>query len=149
MSTIQTFTFNGFQENTFVIYDNSKECVIIDPGCYSSSEQSELVDFIQSNELNPVKLLNTHCHIDHILGNKFVADTFQLGLEMHEADLGSLRAAPDYGQMYGFNMEPSPEPKNFLKDGDKISFGETVFDVLFTPVMLPAMWYLLITMKNM
>ena len=71
---IKRFVFNPFQENTFVLYDESKECVIIDPGCYEKEEQVKLENFISKNRLKPVALLNTHCHIDHILGNQFVAD---------------------------------------------------------------------------
>ena len=76
MIEIQSFTFNGFQENTYVLFDQTKECIIIDPGCYEKSEQESLVNFIQTNQLKPIKLVNTHCHIDHVLGNKFVADIF-------------------------------------------------------------------------
>ena len=72
---IKSFTFNTFQENTFVVYDKSKECIIIDPGCYSKKEEEELSEFIIEKELTPVKLINTHCHIDHILGNQFVAES--------------------------------------------------------------------------
>ena len=69
---IKSFTFNPFQENTYVVYDESKECIIIDPGCYNAQEQEELKSFINEKAITPVKLINTHCHIDHILGNQFV-----------------------------------------------------------------------------
>ncbi|HNC32031.1 MAG TPA: MBL fold metallo-hydrolase, partial [Cyclobacteriaceae bacterium] len=68
MLQIKKFTFNPFAENTYVLFDNSKECVVIDPGCYEKSEQQELIEFIESNGLVVKKLLNTHCHIDHVLG---------------------------------------------------------------------------------
>ena len=69
---ISQITFNAFQENTYILWDNTNDCIIIDPGCYEKEEQEELVNFIEGNNLNPVKLINTHCHIDHILGNNFV-----------------------------------------------------------------------------
>ena len=69
---IKSFTFNPFQENTYVVYDESKECVIIDPGCYNAQEQEELTSFIDEKALTPIKLINTHCHIDHILGNQLI-----------------------------------------------------------------------------
>ena len=69
---IQTFTFNDFAENTYILYDETKECIIIDPGCYTIEEQNILTSFIHQKHLIPTKVLNTHCHIDHILGNKFV-----------------------------------------------------------------------------
>ena len=69
MATIQIFIFNPFQENTYVLYDETKECVIIDPGCYDETEREKLVAFIEEKKLKPVKLLNTHGHIDHMIGN--------------------------------------------------------------------------------
>ena len=88
MTNVASFTFNPFQENTYILYDDSKECVIIDPGCYQQSEKEQLANFIADNGLKPVRLLNTHSHIDHILGNKFVADTYNIGLEIHEKEVG-------------------------------------------------------------
>lgn len=133
MIQLHYFTFNGFQENTYILYDETKECVIIDPGCYSNEEQQTLVKFINDNGLKPVKLLNTHCHIDHVLGNSFVANKYSIGLEMHEKDLPTLHATPEYGHLYGFNIEVSPEPTVLLNEGDKVTFGNSALDVLFTP----------------
>ena len=138
MIKIQSFTFNGFQENTYVLFDESKKCIIIDPGCYEQNEKLELERFIVDNELEPVKLINTHCHIDHVLGNRFVAEKWGLDLEMHELDLPTLRSVKDYCQLYGFhNYEESPEPSTFLKEGDKIHFGNSSLDVLFAPGHAP------------
>jgi glyoxylase-like metal-dependent hydrolase (beta-lactamase superfamily II) len=138
MIKIQSFTFNGFQENTYVLFDESKKCIIIDPGCYEQNEKLELERFIVDNELEAVKLINTHCHIDHVLGNRFVAEKWSLDLEMHELDLPTLRSVKDYCQIYGFhNYEESPEPSTFLKEGDKIHFGNSILDVLFTPGHAP------------
>ena len=138
MIKIQSFTFNGFQENTYVLFDESKKCIIIDPGCYEQNEKLELERFIVDNELEAVKLINTHCHIDHVLGNRFVAEKWSLDLEMHELDLPTLRSVKDYCQIYGFhNYEESPDPSTFLKEGDKIHFGNSSLDVLFTPGHAP------------
>jgi len=133
MINIHFFTFNGFQENTYILYDETKECVIIDPGCYSNEEQSTLASFITKNNLIPVKLLNTHCHIDHVLGNNFVATKYKIGLEMHEKDIPTLHATPEYGHLYGFNIDKSPEPTTLLNEGDVIDFGNSKLDILFTP----------------
>lgn len=133
MINIHYFTFNGFQENTYILFDETKECVIIDPGCYSNEEQQELVQFVSENGLKPVKLLNTHCHIDHVLGNKFVATQYNIGLEMHEKDLPTLHATPEYGHLYGFNIDPSPEPTVLLNEGDVILFGNSSLNVVFAP----------------
>jgi hydroxyacylglutathione hydrolase len=133
MIQIQTFTFNAFQENTYVLFDESKECVIIDPGCYDTMEQRILVDFIEQQELKPVQLLNTHSHIDHILGNNFVSKTYNIPFSMHEKDLPGLHQTVDYGRVYGFNVDKSPEPNNFLDEGDIVRFGNSSLEILFTP----------------
>ena len=135
---IKRFVFNPFQENTFVLYDESKECVIIDPGCYEKEEEEELENFISENGLKPVALLNTHCHIDHILGNQFVTDKWGVELQMHKKDLPLLENAGGVSKMYGFeNYSGSPYPKHFLEDGNIFSFGESELEVLFTPGHAP------------
>jgi glyoxylase-like metal-dependent hydrolase (beta-lactamase superfamily II) len=135
---VKRFVFNPFQENTFVLYDESKECVIIDPGCYEKAEEEELENFISENGLKPVALLNTHCHIDHILGNQFVAEKWGVDLQMHKDDLPLLENAEQVSNMYGLqNYNGSPFPKHFLKDGDNFSFGESKLDVIFTPGHAP------------
>ncbi len=130
---IQRFTFNYFQENTYVLYDSTNECVIIDPGCSNREEEKELVKFIEDKNLKPVLLLNTHCHIDHILGNAFVSITYGLSLHIHKNDLHVLNAGPRIAESYGFPYTPSPQPGHFLEEGQKINFGETVLDIVFTP----------------
>lgn len=137
MITIHTFAYNGFQENTYVLTDETNEAVIIDPGCYSVSEQTELFNFITKNNLTPVKLLNTHCHIDHILGNNFVCTKFNIDLYIHQLDLPTLHATTEYGHLYGFTVDKSPEPAHFLNDGDVVKFGNSTLKVLFTPGHAP------------
>ena len=135
---IKSFTFNPFQENTFVVYDNTKECVIIDPGCYTDKERDELRRFITSEGLKPVKLINTHCHIDHVLGNKFVSELWDLELYMNKEDLPLLENAGNIGKMYGMDeYEGSPYPKHFLAQDDTLTFGESSFKILFTPGHAP------------
>jgi hydroxyacylglutathione hydrolase len=133
MISIKSFAFGPFQENTYILFDETKECVIIDPGCYDSSERAALAAFIESNKLNPVKLLNTHCHLDHVFGNAFVADTYKLQLEINKFDKPVLDALMMTAKMYGLNAEPSPEPSAYLNEGDTISFGTSTLKILFTP----------------
>jgi hydroxyacylglutathione hydrolase len=133
MINIQTFTFNAFQENTYVLFDQTKECIIIDPGCYDHAEKRILADFIEQNQLKPVKLVNTHSHIDHILGNNYVSGKYNLKPLLNKNDLEGLRRTVDYGKVYGFNVEESPEPEVFLNEGDQIHFGQSTLDILFTP----------------
>jgi len=133
MIHIQSFTFNAFQENTFVLYDETNECIIIDPGCNDQSERDSLTDFISENSLKPVRLLNTHCHIDHIMGNKFVCETYDLKLEINKIDEAVLDAAVQYAHLYNINYDPSPSPAHFLTEKDIIQFGISTLEILFVP----------------
>lgn len=135
---IAIFTFNAFQENTYVLYDDSKECVIVDPGCNSAEEEAALTHFISTNQLVPVKLLNTHCHIDHVLGNKFVSDKYNLPLTSHKDEKPVLDANVMVANMYGISYTLSPSITAFLDEGDTIKFGNSELSVLFTPGHSPA-----------
>jgi len=134
---IKKFTFNPFMENTFVAYDETKDCVIIDCGCYTREEEDTLVSFIEEKGLNPVKLLNTHCHIDHVFGNDFIFKKYDLLPEIHEKDLPTLNQGKTAADLYGLNYTESPAPKKYFKGGDKISFGNSHFDVVFVPGHCP------------
>lgn len=133
MTAIASFTFNPFQENTYILYDETGECVIIDPGCFDKDEQQELIDFIAAQKLKPVKLINTHCHVDHIMGNSFVHDKFGLKPVLHRMEEEVLHAAPMYAGMFGVSITPSPAPAEYLDEGDTIRFGNSELEVLFTP----------------
>ena len=139
MAEVIKLTFNPFQENTYIVFDETKECVIFDPGCYEGFEKEALVKQINDFKLNPVRLINTHCHIDHVFGNKFVADTYGLGLECHRGELPVLQAVPQVCMMYGIPYpEPSPMPISFLEAGDHVIFGNTSLEIRFTPGHSPA-----------
>jgi len=133
---IKSFTFNPFQENTLIIYDNSKECMIVDPGFYEEKEQIEFLSFIIDNKLTPTKLINTHCHIDHILGNNFIINQWGLNITLHKNELKVLEYATGVASVYGFNNYIHPNKENSLtliEEHEKISFGNTEFDILFVP----------------
>ncbi len=130
---IQRFTFNPFQENTYILYDETKECVIIDPGCYDPEEKQELFTYIKKNQLKPVHLLNTHCHIDHVLGNYFVSQAYHLQPEVHPAEVMLLNATREYGPQYGIYMDPSPAPHAHLQDGNLIHFGKSRLEMIHAP----------------
>ncbi|MBT3621576.1 MAG: MBL fold metallo-hydrolase [Flavobacteriales bacterium] len=147
---IKSFAFNPFQENTYVVYDETKDCIIIDPGCYTEVERTELRRFITSEGLNPVKLINTHCHIDHVLGNKFVSELWELELYIHKEDLPVLENVKDISGFFGFeNYERSPSPKHFLAQGDTLNFGDSSFKILFTPGHAPGHICLYSTENNL
>ena len=130
---IRSFTFNEFEENTYILYDETGACAIVDPGCNTRSEQNDLVRFIEENQLKPELLLNTHCHIDHVFGNRFVADTYNLSLTANEKETDVLNSASAVAMMYQMNYEPSREIQTFLYHDDKIRFGDTTLKVIFTP----------------
>lgn len=138
MLQIAVFTFNPFQENTYVLHDATGESIIVDPGCYTSAEKQRLRTFISDRQLRPVMLINTHCHIDHVMGNRFVADTYQLPLTAHQGEIAVLEASVTYGKMIGLPIEISPPITQFIENGDSITFGETTLQVLFTPGHSPA-----------
>ena len=131
---IKKFTFNPFQENTFVIWDDTKECIIIDPGCYEISEEKQLVNFVNHKKLIPKILINTHCHIDHILGNEFVSKEWNLDLHLNQLEIPLLESSDKIADTYGFyNYKKYNRKKKLLNQGDKISFGKSTLEILFTP----------------
>jgi glyoxylase-like metal-dependent hydrolase (beta-lactamase superfamily II) len=137
MIQIQSFTFNAFQENTYLLYDETLDCVIIDPGCYDRSEQEELADFIREKNLKVVQLLNTHCHIDHVLGNAFVKQKYGVPLLIHEIELATLRAVVNYAPVYGFQHYQNTTAEGFLREGQPVHFGDSELEVLFVPGHAP------------
>jgi glyoxylase-like metal-dependent hydrolase (beta-lactamase superfamily II) len=133
MISVQSFTANPYQENCYVLFDESNECIIIDPGAYTSQEQNELSRFIESQQLKPVRLLNTHCHIDHVLGNAFVHSLYGLLPEFHSLELELLHAIPSYAPQMGIRYELSPLPETFLSESGKIAFGQSELELIFAP----------------
>jgi hydroxyacylglutathione hydrolase len=137
MLHIQVFVFNPFQENTYVLYDETKEAIIIDPGCYEEEEKNELTEFIGTHRLKVTMLLNTHCHIDHVLGNAFVKEKFRTKLYIHRSDEPVLKAVSVYAPNYGFHQYQESTPDIFLNEGDEIVLGHQKFEVLFVPGHAP------------
>lgn len=136
---VHTFTFNPFSENTFVLYDESGDCMIVDPGCYTTVEREELRSFIEQERLRPVRLVNTHCHLDHVFGNRWVSETWGLSLEIHRGELPLLQRLVDTARIYGVpGVEASPLPSRYIEPGEEICFGNTRLRVLFTPGHSPA-----------
>ena len=133
MISVHSFTFNPFSENTYILFDETQECIIIDPGCYTQEEKEELVQFIEKEKLKPVRVVLTHAHIDHMLGNNFVCGKYSIYVEINKVEVAILQAAPIYGEMWGIKAEPSPEAHIFLKEKDTITFGNTRLDIIETP----------------
>jgi hydroxyacylglutathione hydrolase len=137
MLKLQRFEFNPLQENTYVLFDSSGECVIIDPGCYDAQEKDDLAQFITENNLTVKMLLNTHGHVDHVLGNAFVKEKYKVKLYIGKEDEATLRAVKVYAPHYGFFQYEEAEPDEFLKEGDVVKFGQQQLTVLFVPGHAP------------
>jgi len=133
MLKVRTYVFNSFRVNTYVVSDATGECIIIDPGCENSEEREKFLYEINKYQLRPVKLINTHCHIDHILGNDFIINTFSPHFLIHKLDQPLLLNSIEQGMFFGIKVTSSPLPDSFLDEGDKIKFGDSEFDILHIP----------------
>jgi glyoxylase-like metal-dependent hydrolase (beta-lactamase superfamily II) len=133
MFQIKAFTFNPVQENTYVLYNENNECIIIDPGCYFDAEKEEIKDFIENRQLQPKLLLNTHCHLDHVFGNKFIAEEYKLTLNTHLLEKEILEMAPASGLMFDLPFDNYQGEVIYLKEGDVVSLGDDRLQVIHAP----------------
>jgi glyoxylase-like metal-dependent hydrolase (beta-lactamase superfamily II) len=133
MIQIERFSFNTFMVNAYVLYDESGEAAIVDAACYESFEKDGLDDFIRDSKLRVVLSLNTHTHIDHILGNQHVFEKYGIRPEYHKAGLPFFIQAKDIALNFGYTLDELPEPKGFFEDGQIIRFGNSSLKVLYTP----------------
>ena len=133
MITIKRLEFNLFSENTYVISDDTGECMIVDPGCQEPEEQDLLLDYFKEKHLKPVKIVNTHCHIDHILGTAFLHDHFKLPFLIHPQEKPLLTASIAQGELFGLEVQTPPEPTDYLNEGDTVTFGNSMFEVIHIP----------------
>ncbi len=137
MIEVKTFVFNPFAENTYVLSDETDECIIIDPGCYEKYEKEELSNYIEERHFKVVKLLNTHCHIDHVFGNEYVKNKYKVNLEIHKDDAATLGAVKAYAPSYGFQNFEESKAEVFLNESDAIQFGNSKLNILFVPGHAP------------
>ena len=138
MIKLKVFTFSPVQENTYVLYNEQNKAIIIDPGCYFSAEQETLKMFIEDTGLEPERLLNTHCHLDHVFGNKWVHETWGLELYIHSGEETMLKLAPLSGEKWGLPFSNYEGPLHFLNHGDTVSLGEDELRVILAPGHSPA-----------
>lgn len=133
MLKIKSFTFNPYQENTYLIFDDSKEAVIIDPGNYEAYENELISKFIDENKLQLKKIILTHCHLDHCLGNKYLNEKYgaELLIPFDERDL--YKNVENIATLFGFPNYSHLDENKYLKEKDKIEFGNIKLDVLFLP----------------
>ncbi len=135
MLNIECFVFNQISVNTFIIYNESKDCMIVDPGNCNLREDNKLFDFISDFQLNPIMILNTHGHIDHILGNRSVADKYQIPLAAHPDGNEYYKTAFAYASAFGmnYNADETLYPSADLYDNQILKIGDDELKVIFTP----------------
>jgi len=135
---LKKFVFSPFAENTYVIWEEeSKEAVIIDPGCSNENEEEKLSVFISENKIKPKYLINTHCHLDHIFGNYFVKNTYGTEYYAPEEDLFLIDKSVEQAKAFMVDIKPSPKPDDFLYDGFVLQLNGINNEFLFTPGHTP------------
>lgn len=133
---VKIFEFNPISENTYIAYDETKECVIIDPGCLFPDEKELLLNFILDNDLVVKHLLNTHLHFDHVFGNSFIYEQFHLETQANQKDEFLLEQMPSQLQAFGFGalgQVPIPKVGKYLNENDVVTFGNQRMVVLEIP----------------
>ncbi len=133
MLYVKVFLLNPLQENTYLLYNEKKECIIIDPGCYYDYEKESVAAWIDSESLNPVQLVNTHCHLDHIFGNRFIAEKYQLKLYIHPLEKKMFDLAPSSGLMWNLPFDNYTGPIEFIEPSQHLRLGEDLLSILFVP----------------
>ena len=131
--TVKTFHFNPFQVNTYVLHDDTKEAIIIDPGNYFQREHDQLLEYIEREDLSIQYVVNTHPHIDHVAGNNWCVEHFHCPVYIHEKAMKIYHQTHIYCAVMGMEMEPCPEPAKLLQEGDILTFGNQKLKVLYTP----------------
>ncbi len=137
MITVKSFVFNPFSENTYVVFDETRKALVIDPGCYESHEKKELDTYIAKEQLEIAYLLNTHCHIDHVLGNDHVKSKYDPPFLIHKNEVPVLKAVGSYASNYGFAKYREILPDGFLSENKRLEWGESKFEILFLPGHAP------------
>lgn len=130
----KTFVFSPFQENTYALYDETGQCVIVDPGNFFPNENEELDDFFDENNLKLVHIINTHNHLDHIFGTRYLVDKYSVEIACHQKELAWIDRFKTTCEGYGLNIDfDAPKPKKIIDDGDIFTFGNTVLEAIHVP----------------
>lgn len=133
MLQVHAFTFSPVQENTYLLISDRGDCAIVDPGCYFPEERQILREFVEKEGLRPVLLLNTHCHLDHVFGNRFVHETWGLSLHLHRDEKPVLDFAPVSGRQWQLPFDSYEGPLVYLEAGQKVNIGEEELEIRLAP----------------
>jgi glyoxylase-like metal-dependent hydrolase (beta-lactamase superfamily II) len=134
---IYKLVLSPIKVNTYILADQSGKCAVIDCGCFDENEFKILTDFIKGKKLEPVLLLNTHCHLDHIFGNGMFLEKYNLGAYCHADEKMNRTNAVPYAQFFGLTMDNPPEPAGFITDRQTVSFGSETLVALHVPGHAP------------
>ncbi len=133
MITIKAFVFNFFQENTYILSDATNSCIIIDPGMNSNTEEKKLTDYISDHKLIPEKLINTHCHVDHVLGCNRIKKLYNIPFYAHESEKQLIEGAKPFAEFFGMSIEQPPQPDHTISENDTITFGKSELEIIHVP----------------
>jgi glyoxylase-like metal-dependent hydrolase (beta-lactamase superfamily II) len=125
--------FSPIAVNTYIISGDDSGCIVIDCGCYGRSEEMRLEQLLTDRGLKPKLLLNTHCHLDHLFGNRLMLERYGLRTWYHEGDSQNHLNAPKHALMFGLTMEEPPAPAGYLADGEVVTAAGVSLDVLAVP----------------
>jgi hydroxyacylglutathione hydrolase len=137
MIKIKPFVVNPLQENSFVVSDETGECIFVDPGFYFEEEHEEIKEYITKNNLTPVLIANTHCHFDHIMGVEFLRKEYGIPFYTHPDDAFWVEKAIDQAHMFGFEMEPVQPPDAFFRENEQVKFGNSSLEIIHIPGHAP------------
>lgn len=131
---IEIIPQNPWQVNTIILWDETGECIIIDPGCFDAAEKQQIVDFVTTNGLRPVRLLHTHLHLDHVFGTGFIAEKYNLKPEAHPDDEFFINQTKDYAAQFGVTIEQNPPGLGgYLNEGEELTFGNSTLRIIHLP----------------
>ena len=130
---IKSFVFNAFYENTYLLSSSNLETLVLDPGCYEDFEKKELTDFIKTNKLKPIAIINTHCHIDHVLGNDYLKKLYNIPLWIPATEKNLLKSVSTYAPTMGIQDYQEAQPDKLLSEKDVITFGSEKLEILYAP----------------
>ncbi len=133
MIQIETLTFNSFQVNTYLVWDQTGACLVIDPAFHSGEEANSFDSHVSGRGFRLTGMANTHCHVDHLLGVRHIQDKYGLTFRAHESDIGSLRRAPLMGEVFGLKLDPIELIEETIGDGDPVTVGAHHLEALLVP----------------